>query len=120
MRSSILALSLTSLLSLPLVACSSEATGSDPGAESSVVDRPSLATFTSDAAGFDTHSYWLDTGSEVVVFDAQDERPVAEFEMIRLQCLCDRCVCGGPFGIHGAAAAAEAELQASRPASLRH
>ena len=78
MRSSILALSLTSLLSLPLVACSSEATGSDPGAESSVVDRPSLATFTSDAAGFDTHSYWLDTGSEVVVFDAQFTEASAE------------------------------------------
>ena len=31
----------------------------------------SLFTFTSDAAGFDTHSFWLDTGSEVVVFDAQ-------------------------------------------------
>lgn len=30
-----------------------------------------LHTFTSDAAGFDTHSYWLDTGREVVVFDAQ-------------------------------------------------
>ena len=31
----------------------------------------SLFTFTSDAAGFDTHSFWLDTGREVVVFDAQ-------------------------------------------------
>jgi glyoxylase-like metal-dependent hydrolase (beta-lactamase superfamily II) len=31
----------------------------------------SLITFTSDAAGFDTHSFWLDTGREVVVFDAQ-------------------------------------------------
>jgi glyoxylase-like metal-dependent hydrolase (beta-lactamase superfamily II) len=30
-----------------------------------------LETFTSDTAGFDTHSYWLDTGREVVVFDAQ-------------------------------------------------
>jgi glyoxylase-like metal-dependent hydrolase (beta-lactamase superfamily II) len=28
-------------------------------------------TFTSDAAGFDTHSFWIDTGKEVVVFDAQ-------------------------------------------------
>jgi glyoxylase-like metal-dependent hydrolase (beta-lactamase superfamily II) len=32
---------------------------------------PSLETFTSDAAGFDTHSFWIDTGREVVVFDAQ-------------------------------------------------
>jgi glyoxylase-like metal-dependent hydrolase (beta-lactamase superfamily II) len=30
-----------------------------------------LEVFTSDAAGFDTHSFWLDTGREVVVFDAQ-------------------------------------------------
>lgn len=28
-------------------------------------------TFTSGAEGFDTHSYWIDTGAEVVVFDAQ-------------------------------------------------
>jgi hypothetical protein len=31
----------------------------------------SLITFTSDAAGFDSQSCWLDTGREVVVFDAQ-------------------------------------------------
>jgi glyoxylase-like metal-dependent hydrolase (beta-lactamase superfamily II) len=30
-----------------------------------------LNTFTSSQAGFDTHSYWYDTGREVVVFDAQ-------------------------------------------------
>lgn len=28
-------------------------------------------TFTSDGNGFDTHSFWIDTGKEVVVFDAQ-------------------------------------------------
>ncbi|HTJ40689.1 MAG TPA: MBL fold metallo-hydrolase [Kofleriaceae bacterium] len=28
-------------------------------------------TFTSDSAGFDTHSFWIDTGREVVVFDGQ-------------------------------------------------
>ena len=32
---------------------------------------PSLQVFTADEKGFDTHSYWLDTGDEVVVFDAQ-------------------------------------------------
>jgi len=32
---------------------------------------PVLHTFTSSQAGFDTHSYWLDTGRAVVVFDAQ-------------------------------------------------
>jgi glyoxylase-like metal-dependent hydrolase (beta-lactamase superfamily II) len=31
----------------------------------------SIGTFTSDAAGFDTHSFYYDTGKEVVVFDAQ-------------------------------------------------
>ncbi|WP_438026692.1 MBL fold metallo-hydrolase [Sorangium sp. So ce233] len=30
-----------------------------------------LGAFTSDAAGFDTHSFYYDTGREVVVFDAQ-------------------------------------------------
>jgi glyoxylase-like metal-dependent hydrolase (beta-lactamase superfamily II) len=34
--------------------------------------------FTSDAAGFDTHSYWVDTGREVVVFDAQFTDALAE------------------------------------------
>src|SRR5678816_4049427 len=33
--------------------------------------QESLGTFTSDAAGFDTHSFYYDTGKEVVVFDAQ-------------------------------------------------
>ncbi|APR86483.1 putative cyclase [Minicystis rosea] len=44
-------------------------TASQPTSEPSVA--PQLVTFTSDAAGFDTHSHWLDTGREVVVFDAQ-------------------------------------------------
>jgi glyoxylase-like metal-dependent hydrolase (beta-lactamase superfamily II) len=38
----------------------------------------SLQTFTSDASGFDTHSFYLDTGREVVVFDAQFTEPLAE------------------------------------------
>ncbi|MCY1059512.1 MBL fold metallo-hydrolase [Nannocystis sp. SCPEA4] len=37
-----------------------------------------LHTFTSDAAGFDTHSFYYDTGREVVVFDAQFTEPLAE------------------------------------------
>lgn len=37
-----------------------------------------LGTFTSDAAGFDTHSFYWDTGREVVVFDAQFTEPLAE------------------------------------------
>lgn len=31
----------------------------------------SVGTFTADASGFDTHSFYVDTGREVVVFDAQ-------------------------------------------------
>lgn len=37
-----------------------------------------LHTFTSDASGFDTHSFYYDTGREVVVFDAQFTEPLAE------------------------------------------
>jgi len=35
-------------------------------------------TFTSDSTGFDTHSFWIDTGREVVVFDAQFTPAYAE------------------------------------------
>lgn len=72
-----LSLSLSSLLLL--TGCAE--TQSAPSAASSatevqVAQRSPLAegsvhVFTSDAAGFDTHSFWLDTGREVVVFDAQ-------------------------------------------------
>lgn len=34
--------------------------------------------FSSGAEGFDTHSYWIDTGAEVVVFDAQFTPALAE------------------------------------------
>lgn len=37
-----------------------------------------LAHFTSDAAGFDTTTWWYDTGTEVVVFDAQFTPALAE------------------------------------------
>jgi glyoxylase-like metal-dependent hydrolase (beta-lactamase superfamily II) len=36
-----------------------------------VAEGSALGVFTSDAAGFNTQSHWLDTGLEVVVFDAQ-------------------------------------------------
>lgn len=35
-------------------------------------------TFTSGAEGFDTHSYWIDTGAEVIVLDAQFTPSLAE------------------------------------------
>jgi hypothetical protein len=30
-----------------------------------------VGEFVSDASGFDTKSFWVDTGKEIVVFDAQ-------------------------------------------------
>ncbi|WP_437288384.1 MBL fold metallo-hydrolase [Sorangium sp. So ce406] len=47
-------------------ACTPEETAEHPA------EAPArLGTFTSDTAGFDTHSFYYDTGREVVVFDAQ-------------------------------------------------
>lgn len=44
----------------------------DPGpAEQPGAAAGSLGVYTSGAVGFDTHSFWWDTGREVVVFDAQ-------------------------------------------------
>jgi glyoxylase-like metal-dependent hydrolase (beta-lactamase superfamily II) len=57
-----LAITLTLLPGLALAAC----TGEDPA-----TPEPVLYTFTSDQNGFDTQSHYLDTGAEVVVFDAQ-------------------------------------------------
>lgn len=61
-------------LALMIAACAEAPTTSPSTA--AAVTAPSqttsqLATFTSGSNGFDTHSYWLDTGREVVVFDAQ-------------------------------------------------
>lgn len=61
------ALSATLLVMLGTSACSpSSGSAQEP-----------LGNFTSDAAGFDTHSFYYDTGSEVVVFDAQFTEPLA-------------------------------------------
>lgn len=49
-----------------------------PGLTGESETRAPLATFTSDTAGFDTHSFWVDTGREVVVFDAQFTEALAE------------------------------------------
>lgn len=42
-------------------------------------------TFTSDQSGFDTHSFWLDTGKEVVVFDAQFTPQLADQVIAEIQ-----------------------------------
>ncbi len=49
----------------PTVASTSNITSPDAAGSAA------LETFTSDANAFDTHSFWVDTGREVVVFDAQ-------------------------------------------------
>lgn len=61
-----LAITLTLLLGPAVTACR----GND-GPAQPPPSEPVFHTFTSDQSGFDTHSYYLDTGAEVVVFDAQ-------------------------------------------------
>ena len=46
--------------------------------ESPSTPSASLETWTSGPEGFDTHSYWYDSGDEVVVFDAQFTPALAE------------------------------------------
>jgi glyoxylase-like metal-dependent hydrolase (beta-lactamase superfamily II) len=65
---------LTAALSALLLVACADAQTTTSAASASVIAPDSahaLQTFTSDANGFDTHSFWLDTGREVVVFDAQ-------------------------------------------------
>lgn len=57
--------SLCTLFLVGLAACGGEPAGS-------------LSVYTSDGAGFDTHSFYYDTGREVVVFDAQFTPALAE------------------------------------------
>ncbi|MCB9743396.1 MAG: MBL fold metallo-hydrolase [Alphaproteobacteria bacterium] len=45
--------------------------------------------FTSGAEGFDTHSYWVDTGAEVVVFDAQFTPELAEALLAEIEAATD-------------------------------
>jgi len=68
MRSFFIALTLAATLG----ACA-DTPGAQPASAASgeTAAAPHLETFTSDAAGFNTHSFWFDTGYEVVVFDAQ-------------------------------------------------
>jgi glyoxylase-like metal-dependent hydrolase (beta-lactamase superfamily II) len=56
-----------SLAALCIAACNHS---SQPTKNAELSSRP-VHRFTSDAAGFDTNSFWFDTGKEVVVFDAQ-------------------------------------------------
>lgn len=66
------ALATTLALALAAAGCASRTTAADPdvGAASTAA-RPKIGAYTSPASGFDTHSFWVDTGREVVVVDAQ-------------------------------------------------
>lgn len=64
-RSTVATATATAAAALLAAACG--ASSPDARGESELA----VHTFTSDAAGFDTHSFWIDTGKEVVVFDAQ-------------------------------------------------
>ncbi len=69
-------IALAAALAALSLACSAPESGSTPPVITS--QDSALAAFTSDAAGFDTHSFYWDTGREVVVFDAQFTEPLAE------------------------------------------
>ncbi|MFS8067617.1 MAG: MBL fold metallo-hydrolase, partial [Byssovorax sp.] len=64
------------LAALSLSACSAPETAAPTPVVAS--QAAALGTFTSDAGGFDTHSFYWDTGREVVVFDAQFTEALAE------------------------------------------
>jgi glyoxylase-like metal-dependent hydrolase (beta-lactamase superfamily II) len=65
------ALSLTTLLAVGCAGSTSHLTGTG-------LQDAQVAQSTSDANGFDTHSFFYDTGAEVVVFDAQFTAAEAE------------------------------------------
>ncbi len=69
-------IALAAALAALSLACSAPETDSTPPVV--VSQDAALGAFTSDAAGFDTHSFYWDTGREVVVFDAQFTEPLAE------------------------------------------
>lgn len=68
---------MTLLLQLPPLALLALLTIAPLAAEPSAPAAKVPGVFTSDATGFDTHTYFYDTGKEVVVFDAQFTEPLA-------------------------------------------
>jgi glyoxylase-like metal-dependent hydrolase (beta-lactamase superfamily II) len=54
-------------------------------AQKPIATQGKLYTFTSDAAGFDTHTFYYDTGKEVVVFDAQFTQESAQKAIEEIQ-----------------------------------
>ncbi|MBS2014018.1 MAG: MBL fold metallo-hydrolase [Deltaproteobacteria bacterium] len=83
---SFLSLSLASL-SLTVGGCANTEPPAAAASNASVTSRSasSLETFTSGTSGFDTHSFWVDTGREVVVFDAQFTPDLAKEVIARVR-----------------------------------
>lgn len=77
---------LASLLTLTLAGCGASPMAARPVAANALAAqaRTAIGTFTSDATGFDTHSFWVDTGNEVVVFDAQFTPAIARQLIARI------------------------------------
>ena len=67
-----------SLITLALTACAPVDTAA-----------PEVHAFVSDASGFDTTTYWVDTGSQVVVFDTQFTPELAEAMLAEIQAATD-------------------------------
>ncbi len=65
------------LLVLSSAACVSPSPETPQGT-TNPAEQGEISTFTSGAEGFDTHSFYYDTGTEVVVFDAQFTPTLAE------------------------------------------
>ena len=70
------------LTALAVAAC-------DSAALPETVPPVEVHTWTSGGEGFDTHSHWIDTGAEVVVFDAQFTPALAEAVLADIQATTD-------------------------------
>lgn len=69
-----------------LAACGPKSAPAEPASDAA---RPDVHTWTSGAEGFHTHSHWVDTGAEVVVFDAQFTPELAEALVADIQAQTD-------------------------------
>lgn len=75
LRTTALALLISGCAVAPAISAPSAPAGAAVAARAQSL---ALRTFSSDAGGFDTHSFWVDTGREVVVFDGQFTPALAE------------------------------------------
>lgn len=71
--------------SLSTAACTAPEPQTPNGSEGTQESALTVGTFTSDAAGFDTHSFYVDTGKEVVVLDGQFTPELAKKVIAEIQ-----------------------------------